>query len=541
MLIVTALVNIFLCLGFKKHNYSLIDERLTRSAENLNRYIESGAAVSKAAATSTAQRRDVIEAVREGDAAALSRIITPLRELYEENIFSVSDSDGTVLAGTHEQENDGGSNLYLQSVQDALNGSVTTCYERAPFVRISIQTGAPVYYGGRLIGVVSAGVRLDAAETVGELKRALNTEVTIYDGTKPIATTIVQEGLSADDMPMDEQAVDEVVKNKRVFYGGFDFAGTKQRGVYVPLSNPNSEVFATVLLSIPETEHAAASKRFMINGALFSIGALAAAAAFLFFAVSRASKPVYKLSEDMRRIAGGNLSVSIEAAGEDEMSLLGKSLQKVRDTLHRLSEDVSIMIAEQEKGNIEYRLAPGEFNGDYRALAGNILELAELGMSDSLTGLANRRSFNNRLELEWNRARREKTPLSALFVDIDDFKTYNDAFGHQQGDAALRTTASAIKNALKRSVDLAARYDGEEFVVLLPSTDKRGALIAAENIRAAVESAIIPSGDKAAANLTVSVGVSTRYPAPDADMNGLVAEAGAALLNAKGGERNRVY
>ena len=116
-------------------------------------------------------------------------------------------------------------------------------------------------------------------------------------------------------------------------------------------------------------------------------------------------------------------------------------------------------------------------------------------VTDQLTSLPNRRAYDGRLSLEWEHARRSQTPLSLILADIDNFKKYNDTYGHMQGDLALQTVAQVILCSLNRSIDFAARWGGEEFVILLPNTDSQGALHVAERIRKNTESTLIPYAD----------------------------------------------
>jgi diguanylate cyclase (GGDEF)-like protein len=171
-------------------------------------------------------------------------------------------------------------------------------------------------------------------------------------------------------------------------------------------------------------------------------------------------------------------------------------------------------------------------------------ELAVLATTDGLTGLANRRTFDRRLETEWLRASREKSPVSLLMIDVDQFKAYNDVYGHQAGDECLTRVATVIAAAVSRPRDLVARYGGEEMAVLLPDTGSAGAAAVAETIRAQVEAlalrhtANVPSGV-----LTVSIGSASRVPSLDRSRiapRDLIALADAALYQAKQNGRNRV-
>lgn len=167
--------------------------------------------------------------------------------------------------------------------------------------------------------------------------------------------------------------------------------------------------------------------------------------------------------------------------------------------------------------------------------------LERLASVDGLTGVANYRVFHDHFGREWLRALREATPLSLIMIDIDFFKSYNDALGHQQGDECLRRVAAAIAVHASRPADLAARYGGEEFVVLLVATPEDGAETVAEKIRASVEALAIPHPASTAADVvTISLGVATRRPGPGRDAEELLTTADRALYRAKREGRNRV-
>ena len=175
-----------------------------------------------------------------------------------------------------------------------------------------------------------------------------------------------------------------------------------------------------------------------------------------------------------------------------------------------------------------------------RRLAEASAELGRLAATDQLTGLANRRHFDQGLDREWQRAAREEIALSLLLFDIDFFKLYNDSNGHAGGDDVLQAVSAATTAVLHRSTDLAARWGGEEFVILLPNTDLPGAIEVAERVRTAIENINIPHHGAPCGRLTVSVGVATAYPAANLGPKPLVAEADANLYEAKRQGRNRV-
>jgi len=167
--------------------------------------------------------------------------------------------------------------------------------------------------------------------------------------------------------------------------------------------------------------------------------------------------------------------------------------------------------------------------------------IEEFGFIDTLTNIPNRRQFDQLLIKEWNRAKRDSSPFSIMMIDVDHFKIYNDTHGHQQGDVALQTVASTIASSLKRKIDIAARWGGEEFSVLLPNTTLEGAMQVAEDIRKNIESALIPTSEEDSYhNVTISMGVSQMLPDNETSIANLIQQADMALYNAKDKGRNRV-
>lgn len=166
--------------------------------------------------------------------------------------------------------------------------------------------------------------------------------------------------------------------------------------------------------------------------------------------------------------------------------------------------------------------------------------MRELSLTDALTGVANRRGFNDAIQNEWRRCARSNAPLSVIMIDIDHFKRYNDAYGHQAGDACLKQVAETMLQCAGRSPDLLARYGGEEFVILLPQVDAPGAETVAQRILASVRELAIPHRMSSAGDaVTVSLGVATLDPGKGSGPDALVRCADDALYQAKKDGRNR--
>jgi diguanylate cyclase (GGDEF)-like protein len=179
----------------------------------------------------------------------------------------------------------------------------------------------------------------------------------------------------------------------------------------------------------------------------------------------------------------------------------------------------------------------GELRSAYASLERHKRQLERISTTDELTDLFNARHFDRQLKHELERAHRYERPLSLLFLDIDDFKQYNDTHGHLAGNAVLRTCASIISNALRRS-DQAYRFGGEEFTVILPETGMERAEAVAMRIREQFQAHAFYPGDRGPVHITISIGVAECQPTDSA--SALIDKADSAMYEAKMRGKNRV-
>lgn len=207
-----------------------------------------------------------------------------------------------------------------------------------------------------------------------------------------------------------------------------------------------------------------------------------------------------------------------------KIELLARVRAQSRMFLTRLERDEAYRALEAVKEQLEL----------------NNRELARLSSQDGLTGLANRRRFDEVLDKECRRAKREQAALSLLMIDVDFFKKYNDAYGHQAGDECLRRIATVLTEVTRRPGDVAARYGGEEFALVLPHTGDEGARVVADALRGAVAALSLPhSGSSVAPHVTLSVGIVTATPGHALSPEQLIERADAALYQSKREGRNR--
>ena len=242
------------------------------------------------------------------------------------------------------------------------------------------------------------------------------------------------------------------------------------------------------------------------------------------------------LSEAMQQIAAGRLDTSLPPVGNDELGRLGfavRQFQKTAADADRRESDllISKQMVERAKSELEQKAMELESAND---------KLEKLSETDFLTGLANRRRFDQVLQTEWSRARRANHPLSLIMMDVDHFKKFNDRYGHQAGDVCLKNLASVLMGNLYRAGDLMARYGGEEFCVISAYTDSAAAQALAEKIRREVKALGLIHEDSEFGVVTISLGIAVVIPDHTKSPEELIRAADAALYEAKACGRNCV-
>ena len=214
--------------------------------------------------------------------------------------------------------------------------------------------------------------------------------------------------------------------------------------------------------------------------------------------------PVYKEVPVIMITAQQESEYLTEAFEAGAMDYLKKPIKKI-EFMARVNS--AIRLRKETKARIEREKELLEISKELKKAN---QKLEKMALVDGLTGISNRRLFDKTLKKELKRARREKTVLSLIMIDIDDFKAYNDTYGHQEGDECLKKVASVLDKNTKRAADFAARYGGEEFAVILPDTAKNGALKIAEDIRKGIMNLKLEHKNSPVADfVTVSLGVSS--------------------------------
>ena len=259
--------------------------------------------------------------------------------------------------------------------------------------------------------------------------------------------------------------------------------------------------------------------KILLIGLLCFVGALALA-----YLIARSiSAPLERLAALMRATEGGNYGLRMDYTGRDELAQLARKFNEMAGNIGQAHEQLESRVAARTS---ELELANEK--------------LATLSMTDALTGIANRRRFDAVLEAELHRAGRCGQPLALLMIDVDHFKSYNDFYGHQDGDACLLRVARLLHGHARRAGDLAARYGGEEFVMLAADTDLETAAALAEGIRLALEQAGLPHAESPIGCVSVSIGVAVLLPDERQSGEMFIRMADKAMYRAKQQGRNQV-
>lgn len=298
-----------------------------------------------------------------------------------------------------------------------------------------------------------------------------------------------------------------------------DSRGRRRLAAFAPVPHTSWMVANITPLDALNAEERSIRNKIILIGVLCFVISLV-----LSFIIARSiSRPLGELVGVMKTATSGNTLIRAKHEGSDEIAVLSQRFNEMAATLHQHREQLEERVAARTR----------ELEQANRALE-------TLSSTDSLTGIANRRRFDDALEAELRRAVRSQRPLVLLMMDVDFFKCYNDRYGHPAGDDCLRAIGEVLRSGSRRSTDLAARYGGEEFAVILSDSNIAQARQLAEGIRTAVLARQIPHDASPLGCVTCSIGVVALRIDDTIRAETLVQMADIALYQAKSAGRNRV-
>ncbi|MEJ5284276.1 MAG: GGDEF domain-containing protein [Brevinematia bacterium] len=229
---------------------------------------------------------------------------------------------------------------------------------------------------------------------------------------------------------------------------------------------------------------------------------------------------------------------------------------KIKDIVNEKEKELKInknpltFEVEMDERNLIFKIMPIITEDVFNGYVCSIIDISEqkkyqklletLAIKDELTGLYNRRGLSDFIEREWKNAIRQKQPISILMIDVDNFKKYNDSYGHQQGDKCLKSISEVMIKNVYRPADIVSRIGGEEFLIILPNTNFQGALKVAERIRQEVFKLKIPHKHSDYGVITISIGISTSVPGKFEKYEELIDDADKNLYIAKSKGKNRI-
>lgn len=455
-----------------------------------------------------------------------------------------------------------------------------------------INFSSPIYdYSENFQGLILGSIRMSTLETLlqdnwigqtGEIFM-VNHEGIMLTEPRHIHT-LVDKGVIKGPIKMKFKITDDAFQNIRLGESGtatwIDYQGNKVLGAYLDVPNRGW----TLIGKINEKEVLAPiynQLAMMASGTLCMLLLILPLATWL---TNRIKRPIDWLSRQSKLVAAEeyqmvgreklsrnilhelltlcdtfvNMSSKIEntvSQLKEKDAKLESKIIEIQEINAILEEEISVRQAAEEalqQLNVELEhkvqertIAISHYSNELAATNTKLLtlneELRRTSLADGLTGIANRRYFDEFLEREWYRAAREKKPIALLMVDIDFFKAYNDTYGHLAGDNCLKLIARTLDTIPKRSGDIAARYGGEEFAIVLPNTDKQGATTVGEKVRTGIEKlGIEHTGSSISTHVTVSIGIAIMVPESGTTTSMIIAAADGALYQAKKEGRNRI-
>ena len=428
MIILVVTLTVLSSVKFSNYTEKLISEKIAVTASSMKNFLEDSERESMAAAVSMATNMDFVQAIVDRDRDRIISLLVPSLELYNIGFITVTDDKGIVLARTHEPEVYGDSLMALQNIRDALNGKASTYYEEGSMVKISVRTGAPVYCeNGLLVGVISAGVRLDTNEAVDLLKEHYQTEFSVFFGDSRLVTTIRQDGERIEGSHLDAAIAQTVIGEKREYIGSVDVLGVTYNTYYIPLINPWGEVFAILVAGNRNTELIRERNNLIINGSVIGFIGLVVSGAILLAIISRIISPVDHTVRLISEVAKGNVDVDTDRSNltKDEIGNLTLDVYALIDIVKSLVVDLSKLINELNTYNdIDYRIDIDKYSGAYKEIVSAIETLVSsmFSMNKVKAAMNSIDSMVIVIDMDYNLVYINHSLADVFGLDLDNYK-----------------------------------------------------------------------------------------------------------------------
>ncbi|MDR2940589.1 MAG: methyl-accepting chemotaxis protein [Clostridiales bacterium] len=376
LILLVVLMSVYSAIRFSSFADTLFVDRISAISESIKHYLDVCKKNTKAAAVSTANDPDISKAIKMRDKDEVLRLLAPTIELYDINYYTVTDSTGTVLLRTHEQDNFGDVVTNQKNISDAINGKVSTYYEQGTAIKVSARSGAPVYdESGSLVGVISAGVRLDTFERLDSLKQYFGADLSMFFDGEAIATTIQTNGVRAEGLTIEPLASQTVMENKQEYFGEENILGEDYSTYYHPFINASGQVFA-VLVAGNSNAAMITEVNSLVRGAIvIGLSGLAAAVIAMLMVTSAILRPVKRLVSLVSDVSRGELNNNkySEVESSDEIGGLTKDVYKLVDVIKSMINELSQLNKEIEvNGDFDFRIDSGKYSGAFNEMINGV-------------------------------------------------------------------------------------------------------------------------------------------------------------------------
>jgi len=373
---------VFSSIRFTRYTELLFHERISVAANGLKKYLADCERDSQIAAHTASEDPKVIAAIEKKDKDEIIDVLLSSIDAYHVEFFTVTDADGNVLARTHEQGKYGDSVLNQRNIQEALNGNTYTCIEEGTVVKVSVRTGAPIYYSdGTLIGAISAGMRFDTNDTLDRLKDHYHADFGVYFKKELISSTVIVDDERIIGTPLNADVVGRIYSTKNELFGLDTVQGENYNMFYLPLLDTHGEIFAVIATGCSNAQLLAERSAMERNIILIGLLGLASSILVLLFITSRITKPITRLSRLVKKVTDGNLeSININETSvfRDEIGMLTLEIYKLVDVIKSILSDLSYLTSNLDKfSDLDIQVDENKYSGSYKEIIHNIKRLTD--------------------------------------------------------------------------------------------------------------------------------------------------------------------
>ena len=389
---------------FKKHYH----DKNILVANSIRDYLNICDRATRAAAVSGSVTPDIIKATKERDTKEIVRHLIPMLELYGVDFYTVTDTEGNVLAQTHDPDNSDFSIPSDENIADALNGLISTNYVLDNVTKVAACSYAPIFdTDGSLIGIITSGIRLDSSDSLLRLKERRGADFTVYLGDEVLTTVIMKDGKRLTDRLIDQQTASAVLQDNKEFMGYTDIMGENKFVYIMPLLNSKGEAFAIICAESSNAEFIEKRSAVLFGGFIIGSLGLICLASVLLFIITNITKPVIKLNSLVSEVANGNINTDVNRPiiVKDEIGALASNIYLLNDIISSMACDLSQLNRNLSiNSEMDYRIDSSRYCGAYKEIVDNIGALCNgiSSMHKVLTNMDNMQVMSIAVDLDFN-------------------------------------------------------------------------------------------------------------------------------------------